>query len=49
MTIQRIPGPTPTTEPMWSVTTGGRLRIVESQLEMGFGSVATGGTVKVIR
>ena len=48
VTVQRLPGPTPVTEPMWSVSSDGRLRIVESRLEMGFGIVATGGTVKVV-
>jgi len=46
--VQRLGTAKDITAPMWSVTSGGQLRFVRSQLDTGFGSVATGGTVNVV-
>jgi len=49
VTVQRLGESKTITGLMWSVSSGGQLRFVESQLQVGFGSVATGGTVNIIR
>ena len=49
VTIQRLTGGGQTTGPMWSVESGGQLRFVESHLQVGWGSVATGGLVTIVR
>jgi hypothetical protein len=49
VTVQRLGEAKTITGPMWLVTSGGQLSFVESQLQVGFGSVATSGTVKIIR
>jgi len=48
VTIQRLDGDNAVTGPMWSVTSGGQLSFEKSHLQLPFGSVASGGSVKIV-
>jgi hypothetical protein len=49
VTIDRLPGVDKIRQPLWSVDNGGKLVFVESQILWGFGTVANGASVQIVK